>query len=122
MTRGVKVRKLREARGMSLCALARMARINRGSLLHIERGERALPPGHAWRLERVLGLRSGELGGALQLALRFTAEIEREDLRPAARSFLRRAEGEAHDVLPPLRVAPGFYILRTESAMAALGL
>jgi hypothetical protein len=99
-----------------------MARINRGSLLHIERGERALPPGHAWRLERVLGLRSGELGGALQLALRFDQEIERKDLRPAARSFLRKAEGEARGVLPPLRIMPGLYIVRTESAMAALGM
>ena len=87
---GTRLRALREAAGLRLAACAQAAKINKGSLLHIERGDRPIPGRYVGRLAKVLGPEVEVLArpGQLALALNWTRAERRFDLDTEARRWL----------------------------------
>ena len=90
---GPQLRALRLRLGLTLTEAARRARINKGSLLHVERGDRRLAPRDFGRLVKVLGPEAAELlrPGQLRLALDWGRALRRSDLEADARRLLTAA-------------------------------
>lgn len=87
---GTRLRALRLRLGLTLCEAAERAGMNKGSLLHIERGDRRIPPRSLGRLVKVLGPEVLELArpGQLRLALDWRRATRRPNLDAPARAWL----------------------------------
>ena len=84
------MRALREAAGFNLTACADRAGVNKGSLLHVERGDRPLAL-YAGALVEVLGPEVMRLARPGQFALfDWAGATRREELDAAAAAFLRQ--------------------------------
>ena len=88
---GAKLRALRLRLGLSLNEVARRGGVNKGTLLHVERGDRRLAPRDYGRLMKGLGPEAKELlrPGQLGLALRWPQAERRAELDAPAREWLR---------------------------------
>jgi len=86
---GAKIKKLRKAQNLKLTELAKLAGVNKGSLLHIERGDRPLSARNGAKLARILPeLQKLIHPGQIILALDFSTAKKRPELSGAARRWM----------------------------------
>lgn len=85
---GTKLRKAREAKGLTLSRCAELAGMNKGYLLRVERGERPVPLRYLSKLAAVLGPEVEAALWAGQTQLDFDLAERREDLDATAAKWL----------------------------------
>jgi DNA-binding XRE family transcriptional regulator len=104
MNIGIRLREARRKAGLKLTHLAATAGVNKGSLKHIEDGDRRPQPWQVTALERALGLELGALTGQIALPLEWKRIETLEEIDEELRAFLVAAARRRIEIPADVRV------------------